>query len=116
MEKELKKIFNACNPNLAAEENYYTDCRVARGGDVLARKVKKKLEFEEKGSLCYLFTGHIGSGKSSELLHLVSVLKQDTNFLPVYVDIKDYIDFENANLDEIFLAMAVEVADVLQTQ
>ncbi len=116
MEKELKKIFNACNPNLAAEQNYYTDCRIARGGDVLARKVKKKLEFEEKGFLCYLFTGHIGSGKSSELLHLVSVLKQNTNFLPVYVDIKDYIDFENANLDEIFLAIAVEVADVLQTE
>ena len=44
MDEKLIKIFNACNPNLAAEENFYTDCKIARGGEVLARKVKKNLE------------------------------------------------------------------------
>jgi energy-coupling factor transporter ATP-binding protein EcfA2 len=114
MDNKLKKIFNACNPNLAAEENYYTDCRKARGGDVLARKVKKRLSFLEKSYLRFLFTGHIGSGKSSELLHLVSVLKDETNFFPIYVDIRDYVNFESVTFDEILLAIAVEIADVFQ--
>ncbi len=116
MDEKLIKIFNACNPNLAAGENYYTDCKVARGGEVLARKVKKNLELLKDNYLRFLFTGHIGSGKSSELLHLKTILRENTNFLPVYVDIEKYIDFENANLDEIFLAIAVEVADLFQSE
>jgi energy-coupling factor transporter ATP-binding protein EcfA2 len=116
MDDKLKKIFNACNPNLAAEENYYTDCREARGGDVLARKVRKRLDFLDNSYLRFLFTGHIGSGKSSELLHLVNILKEETNFFPIYVDVKDYINFENANLDEIFLAVAVELAESFYTE
>lgn len=116
MDDKLKKIFNACNPNLAAEENYYTDCREARGGDVLARKVRKRLSFLDNSYLRFLFTGHIGSGKSSELLHLVSILKKETNFFPVYVDVKDYINFENVTFDEILLAIAVEIADVFQSE
>ena len=116
MDDQLKKIFNACNPNLAAEENYYADCHAARGGDVLARKVKKRLGFLEDSYLRFLFTGHIGSGKSSELLHLVSILKDETNFLPIYVDVKDYINFENVTFDEILLAIAVEIADTFQSE
>ena len=116
MDKKLKHIFNACNPNLAAEENYYTDCREARGGDILAGKVKKRLSFIDNNYLRFLFTGHIGSGKSSELLHLVNILKEETNFFPVYIDVKDYINFEKANLDEIFLAIAVELAEVFHLE
>ncbi|CAN5545231.1 hypothetical protein BH10ACI1_BH10ACI1_07970 [soil metagenome] len=116
MDEKLIKIFNACNPNLAAEENFYTDCKIARGGEVLAQKVKKNLQLLKSDFLRFLFTGHIGSGKSSELLHLESILKQETNFLPVYVDIEKYIDFENANLDDIFLAIAVEIADLIQSE
>jgi energy-coupling factor transporter ATP-binding protein EcfA2 len=112
MDDKIKKIFNACNPNLPAEDDYYTDCREARGGEVLASKVKRRLDLTENGYLRCLFTGHIGSGKSSELLHLVNVLKDKTNFFPIYVDIKDYINFENVMFDEILLAIAVEIADV----
>jgi energy-coupling factor transporter ATP-binding protein EcfA2 len=112
MDDKIKKIFNACNPNLPAEDDYYTDCREARGGEVLANKVERRLDLIENGYLRCLFTGHIGSGKSSELLHLVNVLKDKTNFFPIYVDIKDYINFENVMFDEILLAIAVEIADV----
>lgn len=116
MSDKLKEIFNACNPNRAADENYYTDCRKARGGDILARKVKARLDFIENGYLRFLFTGHIGSGKSSELLHLSNILKEHTNFFPIYVDIKDYVNLENVTFDEIILAIAVEVSDAFQKE
>lgn len=114
MSDKLKKIFNACNPNNPADENYYTDCRKARGGDILARKVQARLDYIEHSYLRFLFTGHIGSGKSSELLHLGNLLKKDTNFFPVYVDVRDYVNLENVTLEEILLAIAVEISDAFQ--
>jgi len=115
MSDKIKQIFNACNPNIAADDNYYIDCKKARGGDKLARKVKSRLNLIENSYLRFLFTGHIGSGKSSELIHLTNTLEEETNFFPIYADIKDYVNFENVDFDEILLAIAVEIADKFQT-
>jgi hypothetical protein len=118
-EKEIvKKVFNACNPNLPAEK-FYIDCRNARGGDLLASKVIDRLKNLEKNYLRFLFTGHKGSGKTSELLYLVELLKdkhKEQKLFPIYVDVNDYINFENATFDEILLAIAVEISNQFLTQ
>jgi energy-coupling factor transporter ATP-binding protein EcfA2 len=119
MTDKLKIIFNACDPNEPADANYYIDCQKARGGDLLARKVKKRLDFLSGNHLRFLFTGHIGSGKSSELKHLANKLEnanEAINFFPVYVDVSDYLNFQDVTLDEIFLAIAVEIADAFHTK
>lgn len=111
-EKEIvKTIFNACNPNLPAED-FYVDCRKARGGDLLANKIIDRLKNLSYSYLRFLFTGHKGSGKTSELKYLVELLKdkhKDQKLYPIYVDVNDYINFENATFDEILLAIAVEI-------
>ena len=70
MDERIKQIYNACEPNLPATQQYYSDCRKARGGDALTEQIIKRLEMSSAGHhLRFLFAGHIGSGKSSELLH-----------------------------------------------
>jgi hypothetical protein len=116
-EEIVKKVFNACNPNSPAED-FYIDCRKARGGDLLASKVIDRLKNLETNYLRFLFTGHKGSGKTSELLYLVDLLKdkhKEQKLYPIYVDVNDYINFESATFDEILLAIAVEISDQFLT-
>ncbi len=108
----VKKVFNACNPNSPAED-FYIDCRKARGGDLLASKVIDRLRNLETNYLRFLFTGHKGSGKTSELLYLVELLKNkhsDQKLYPIYVDVNDYINFEDATFDEILMSIAAKVS------
>ena len=110
MDERIKQIYNACEPNLPATQQYYSDCRTARGGDALTEQITKRLKMSSAGQhLRFLFAGHIGSGKSSELLHLVTKL-DDTVVFPIYIDFKDYLDEEDTKLEDVFLAMAIEIA------
>jgi hypothetical protein len=118
-QETVKKVFNACNPRTPANDNNYIDCRKSRGGEILAGKVKKQLYNLESGYLRFLFAGHIGSGKSSELLHLADLLKnsdEKEKFFPVYVDIRNYVKLENVTFDEILLAIAVELTDIFDKE
>ncbi len=114
MDERIKQIYNACEPNLPATPQYYSDCRKARGGDALTGQIIKRLKMSSSAQhLRFLFTGHIGSGKSSELLHLVTKL-DETVFFPIYIDFKDYLDEEDTKLEDIFLAMAIEIGYALR--
>jgi hypothetical protein len=106
----LSRIYNAFEPNLPATPSFYLDCREARGGDILSDQIIKRLRMSQTGHpLRFLFTGHIGSGKTSELKNLELKLKETTTF-PVYIDFKDYLDEEDTKLEDIFLAIAIEIA------
>jgi hypothetical protein len=111
---KLSRIYNAFEPNLPATQSYYLDCREARGGDILSDQIIKRLSLSQNGQpLKFLFTGHIGSGKTSELKHLELKLKDTTTF-PIYIDFKDYLDEEDTKLEDIFLAIAIEIAYSLE--
>jgi DNA polymerase III delta prime subunit len=106
----LQNISNAFEPNLKATSNYYTDCQDARGGGVLAKQVQKRLEAKKFEHLRFLFTGHLGCGKSSELLHLANSLEKETTYFPVYIDFEKYLDKQDVSLEDIFLGMFTEIA------
>ena len=65
----LTRIYNAYDPLSPADDAQYQDCSEARGGGVFVQDFLKQLSRANK-PMCSLFTGHIGSGKSSELAHL----------------------------------------------
>ncbi len=109
--KVLQNIANAFEPNLKAASNYYTDCQEARGGGVLAKQVQKRLENKKFEHLRFLFTGHLGCGKSSELLHLANSLEKNTTYFPVYIDFEKYLNRRDVTLEDIFLGMFAEIAE-----
>lgn len=112
MDTEEKQIaiYNAFEPNDPAPPRFYTDCKEARGGSDLVRKMIKRLKSARNGNLRYLFTGHLGCGKSSELLHLANQIEAETNFFPIYIDFEEYLDKQDATLEDIFLGMISEIA------
>ncbi|HEX8195300.1 MAG TPA: hypothetical protein VF571_03740 [Pyrinomonadaceae bacterium] len=129
MSDPLDIIYNACDPFLPALPEYYCDCKEARGGDAFAKNVFQHLRRSnpeqtkngESGQYRHcLFSGHIGSGKSSELKHLEKKLVENvisnTKYYPVYVDVFDYLDVNDVSITDILLAIVTELAETLREQ
>ena len=110
-EAKQKAIYNAFEPNTPATRHFYANCKEARGGSDLVRKMIRRLKNAENENLRYLFTGHLGCGKSSELLHLAKEIETETTFFPIYIDFEEYLDVQDTTLEDIFLGMISEVAN-----
>lgn len=108
-EKQIA-IYNAFEPNVPADARFYADCKEARGGSALVKKMIMRLNSAKNENLRYLFTGHLGCGKSSELLHLAKEIEKRTTFFPVYIDFEEYLDVQDTTLEDIFLGMISEIA------
>lgn len=112
-----RKLYNACNPLAPATAEYYVDCSAVRGSNAFADKVQDDLELSES-SLRFLFSGHVGSGKSSELEHLSLALEQSGSagrrFFPILVDAGEYLNDYDVAPSDILLAIVAEVAGALK--
>ncbi len=115
----LKKIYNACDPYLPASAEYYFDCSEARGETALAPIVQRHL-MRADDYTCFLLSGHIGCGKSSELAKLERSLleaRQPQNcYFPVLIDVSEYLDDYDVSSADILLAIVTELADALRTR
>ncbi|NEQ85003.1 MAG: ATP-binding protein, partial [Moorea sp. SIO2I5] len=71
---DLQTFYRATNPSktLAVDNEedrkYYIDFSSVRGGQIIEKLRKKIAIFSPNQPTCELFTGHIGCGKSTELL------------------------------------------------
>jgi len=117
MTDELKRIYNACDPYLPAPADYYYDCAEARGSSALAKEFQRRLTLADN-YIYFLFSGHIGCGKSSELLQLERMLTRaeppHSCYFPVFVDASDYLDDYDTTPTDILLAIVTELADTLR--
>lgn len=115
----LKRIYNACDPYLPASAEYYFDCSEARGETALAPIVQRHL-MRADDYTCFLLSGHIGCGKSSELAKLERSLleaRQPQNcYFPVLIDVSEYLDDYDASSADILLAIVTELANALRTR
>lgn len=126
MNSQIAKIYGACNPDNPATEKFYYDCSAARGKNVFVEQIKDHIvlanasmhEFSDAGDYkCFLFTGHSGCGKSSELKRLVRELNsysEESRFYPIFIDANEYLDKFDVTITDILLAIATETADILQ--
>ncbi len=118
----LNILFKNFDPIKAAPPEFYVPCSEVRGGTRFVKKLCAALskahddDPKKRTYLHALFAGHIGGGKSSELLHLRGEM-QDSNtntsqkhFFPVYVDMRQYLDEFDAAKEEILLAIVCELA------
>ncbi len=96
MDDILKQIYNACDPDKPATDEYYLDCSSARGSSALTQKFQSHLELTKPGDyLRFLFSGHLGCGKSSELEQLRHALMHPisphSRYFPVLLEeVKQY--------------------------
>jgi hypothetical protein len=123
MDEAVKSIMVACDPEKPATADYFVDSDEARGETDLARYFMRLLEGmsgAEDKYLKFLFSGHLGCGKSSELAHVSHKLKQREpmrpGYLPVLLNISDYFDVYDVTMIDLVLAVVTEVAATLKQE
>ena len=79
---DLRKFYQATNPSQVLQadspedDKYYIDFSEVRGGRIIEELRDNITFFNPDSPTCQLFTGHIGCGKSTELLRLKAALEK----------------------------------------
>ena len=114
----VKRFYNACNPGKTLnmgnpdDQKYYINFSSVRGGEIVEELGQTILLSDE--STCQLFTGHIGCGKSTELLRLKEELEEQS-FHVVYFESSQDLDMADVDISDILLAIARQVSESLET-
>lgn len=119
MTLDLGKFYQACNPSKtldlgnAEDRKYYIDFSSVRGGEIIEELGRTITLFSPDEATCQLFTGHIGCGKSTELLRLKNQLEQQ-GFHVVYFESSQDLDLADVDISDILLAIARQVSTSLE--
>ncbi len=116
MSIDLRDFFQACNPGATLDvanpedRKYYIDFSSARSGNLI-RELKRTVTFSNQPT-CQLFTGHIGCGKSTELLRLKAEL-EDQDYHVVYLESSDNLDMADIDITDILLLIVRKISESL---
>lgn len=108
---DLRKFFQATDPGKTLvvanpeDRKYYIDFSSVRGGEII-EELKYNITFlSPDDRTCLLFTGHIGCGKSTELLRLKTELEQE-GFHVVYFESSEDLEMADVDIADVLLALA----------
>lgn len=119
MKLDLQKFYKACNPSStvsvgnAEERKYYIDFSPVRGGKIIQEFGRTITRLAPNEPTCQLFTGHIGCGKSTELLLLKAELERQGSHV-VYFDSSKDLVMADVDVTDILLAIARKVTESLE--
>ncbi len=112
---DLLELFQATDPsrplliNNEIDKKYYIDFSAVRGGDIIGKLKQKITFFKPNEPTCTLLTGHIGCGKSTELLRLKEELEQ-AGFLVVYFESSEDLEMTDVDIADVLLAISRHVS------
>ncbi|NEO33027.1 MAG: ATP-binding protein [Symploca sp. SIO3C6] len=118
MKVNLKRFFQACNPAKTLmvgnieDQKYYIDFSAVRGGEII-QEMAQTISLLSPEPTCQLFTGHLGCGKSTELLRLQVELQQQ-GFHVVYFESSQDLDMGDVDISDILLAITRQVSASLE--
>ncbi|MEI7732859.1 MAG: hypothetical protein WCO56_25025 [Verrucomicrobiota bacterium] len=113
MSQLLKRLYNNCDPQQPATAEQYVDTDAVRGDRDLTDQILAELSHADPGHyVCFLFSGHVGCGKSSELRHLADKCSSQ-QLLPVMIDVEEYIEQYDVTPTDILLAILAEFSSQL---
>lgn len=116
---DLPRFYAACNPSKplamgnAEERQYYIDFASVRGGKIIEALRRTITTLSPDRPTCQLFTGHIGCGKSTELLRLKAEL-EERGFHVIYFESSQDLDMADVDVTDILLAIARQVSENLE--
>lgn len=110
----LDDAYNACNPDqpLEAGDSRYLDLTSVRNGENITLLAKRIICSEADNFHKQLFTGHIGSGKSTELKRLQRQLENKDYFV-VFINVQQSLDVTEITYQDILLNIAKSVSESL---
>lgn len=98
----------------AADRRYYIDFASVRGGKIIEALQRTITRISPDIPTCQLFTGHLGCGKSTELLRLKAELEEQ-KFNVVYFESTRVLEMADLDVTDILLAIAGQVSESLET-
>lgn len=116
---ELEKFYKACNPSKTlntaniSDRKMYIDFSDVRGSNVIRELERTIAVLSGNEPTCQLFTGHIGCGKSTELLGLKYQLEQK-GYHVVYFESSQDLDMADVDVTDILLAITRQVSESLE--
>ena len=120
MELDLSRFFKASNPaetinvERPEDQQYYIDFSPARGGKSIEKIARTITRLSPDRPTCQLFTGPVGSGKSTELLRLKAQLQKE-GFHVVYFESSKDLDMGDVDITDILLAIARQVSEGIES-
>ena len=118
MSVDLRKFFQATDPGKTLfiedpeDKKLYIDFSSVRGGKIIEELKENITYFSPDDPTCVLFTGHIGCGKSTELLRLKLELEQE-GFHVVYFESSEDLEMADVDIGDVLLAIARRVSQSL---
>ncbi len=112
----LQKFYQACKPSPlvmgnSEERKYYIDFSSVRGANII-QQLEQTITRSPAEPTCQLFTGHIGSGKSTELQALMNSLEKE--YFVVYCESGEVLEMGDVDISDILLAIARSVSESLE--
>ncbi|WP_353932416.1 P-loop NTPase fold protein [Okeanomitos corallinicola TIOX110] len=117
---DLERFYQACNPSKplimenAVDSLYYIDFASVRGGRIIEALLRTIARISPNTPTCQLFTGHLGCGKSTELLRLKAELEAQ-KFHVVYFESTRVLEMADVDITDILLAIAGQVSESLES-
>jgi hypothetical protein len=115
---DLREFFQATDPGKTLvienpeDKKLYIDFSSVRGGKIIEELKDNITFFSPDDPTCVLFTGHIGCGKSTELLRLKIELEQE-GFHVVYFESSEDLEMVDVDIGDVLLAIARRVSQSL---
>ena len=111
--RTLKDAYNLSNPvqPLPQGDPRYVDCTPVRGNENVVDQMFNSIVWSDV-HVAQLFTGHRGSGKSTELLRLQARL-QKAGYVVLYFEADDDLDLNDLEYTDLLLSIARRVASDL---
>lgn len=116
---DFQKFFAACDPSRTLvianpdDSPYYIDFASVRGGKTIETIKRTITRLSPDKPTCQLFSGHIGCGKSTELLRLKAELERE-GFFVVYFESSEDLDMADVDVSDILLAITRQVSEHLE--
>ncbi|CAA6804817.1 MAG: Unknown protein [uncultured Thiotrichaceae bacterium] len=107
----IDDTYRNCDPEqpLTADDERYVDLAESRGTPQIARSITRNISRSNNDTyLQLLFTGHRGSGKTTELFRLKREL-ENHKFFTIYLDIEETIDLGSLSYLDVLIAIAKQV-------
>ena len=109
--KTIAEAYRACNPDkpLPPDDDRYVDLTANRGVKQIAGTITRNIaRSEQDAQLKILFTGHRGSGKTTELLRLQHTL-EEKQFFTIYMDIEELLNVDDLDHLDVLVVIAKQV-------
>jgi hypothetical protein len=113
LEVRLTAAFKPTPLDADKDADIYVELDAVRGDGSIVTRLVKGITNSPGSPRCQLFTGHIGSGKSSELNRVRSELRKAGVFA-VVVKVERDADLNNVDAPEVLLAIVRQLVDALE--